>query len=130
MKYKITIRGDWNDADYLTKTEVVDYYSNCFEYWEELKPLNITYEDFFVAFGEVLSEYTKTNRYNWTDEHSPKVLELLIKKLELPKLVTTVDLFEWIDMYIPGSWEYELHTIHSIDVTPLDKIVSLFNSNR
>ena len=126
MKYKVTIEGDMNDADYTSESFVVDLDSQFFgNYIEPYNQIKLTYREFFAAFGQALKQ--TTHRHNWDDDGGVQedILKDTIKILGLDEnLVRTNLLHEELWDFIPGTCDYPIHTILSITACPVqDEIV-------
>ena len=136
MKHIITITGDMNDADDCEASSSIDLDKQVFSGWgDEFKNLDVTFKKFFITFGEVLEEFSKANPHtaNWSNRtyrneedaqtSRSKVLTSFRNKLNLEELCEPCDLMEILCDFVPGSFDYPVHTIYGISAIPeTDKI--------
>lgn len=131
MNHVVTVVGDMNDADDASQSNSIDLEELVFEGWgENFEGIDITYKQFFNTFGEVLKEFTKANPHvsNWSDttfrsyedsvSSRTKVLTAFTEKLGISKLCDPCDMMEVLCDFIPGTFDYPVHTIYSITALP------------
>lgn len=139
-KYVISIKADQNDADYVTETNIVDFDEKVFEGWTEpYNKLQTTYRELFKAFGKALQElgikYESSNlKYNWQDDeyysYKNEVLQYTLELLEISHILDTDGLEEELNEFVPGTFDYPIHSILEVVATPHEGSITFFNRIR
>lgn len=139
-KYVVSIKADQNDADYVTETNIIDFNKKAFEGWgEPYNKLQTTYRELFEAFGKALQElgtkYKNSNlRYNWQDDeyysYKNEVLQYTLELLNISDVLDIDSLKEELNEFVPGTFDYPIHSILEIVAIPHEGSITFFNRVR
>lgn len=139
-KYVISIKADQNDADYITETNIVDFDERVFEGWSKpYDSLTTTYRELFTAFGKALQElgakYKNSNLcYNWQDDeyysYKNEILQYTLDILEISHILDIDGLEEELNEFVPGTFDYPIHSILEVVATPHEGSITFFQRVR
>lgn len=131
--FKIEIKADYNDADYVYNTEEIDSLNDVFlvknELFEGSEELN--WDEFLKLLGEAFKECAAVHRCNWSNEDDEEnkltnyTVRRFAEKIGFTDKNNEADLVRVSGVIydlIPYG-EYGVHTVVSIRAIPVNQII-------